>query len=691
MRLPINASNFVPTLANSGDMLSIVFQECPLPMIAVRKASGIVCEANRAILDLTGLEKPDIVGWRASDLDIWDSAIRSLFEPGTEPLNDPALLRQQRVRTANGIWQTCNVGVYPTYHASELLLLVVVRDLANSDEAQTLQKHNLLAASLEDMPVGIYIAHSDLSFGYCNDTLAEMFGFTNRFEYQRHRSDPPVGLSMFYPDGRPVPIHELPIAQAIAGKRGVGVEYMIRRRDTKRMVSCATTFAPIRDAMGSTIGGVVIMRDNDERRSNDDTAHRYRVELERQVKRKTAELAAATATAETANRSKTLFLRNVSHEMRTPLNAISVVTALLKNTNLTDKQTEIIDKLQTASQQLIELINLLLDINQIEEGRLFLQQERFTMRQIIDTAYALTSDTAVAKGLTLTYDINGEDREFLGDSRRLKQMLLNYVSNALKFTNRGRIEVQASCSRTGNNQSLLRFEVRDTGIGIADTDLGRLFQPFEQMASPLRGEVGSGLGLAITRRLSTQMGGDTGAESELGKGSVFWFTAKVPDAPLRDLIPASDIVPTQERSDSEAAVRLPNTTRPLEGRILLVEDDRMSRQLLSTLLAHSGLSVDTAEDGVDAIKKSMASRYHLILMDMQMPNMDGPTAAAAISAQRRDYFLPIVALTANAFEVDRERCTEAGMCDFISKPVSPQDLFDRVAHWLARSSAEHNG
>ncbi len=389
--------------------------------------------------------------------------------------------------------------------------------------------------------------------------------------------------------------------------------------------------------------------------------------------------------AEGANRAKSDFLTNMSHEIRTPLNAIVGLNYLMRRDAVTPEQHARLDKVDAASQHLLSIITDVLDLAKIEAGRVQLETSTFHLSAVLDAVASMIADAARAKGLAVETDAHAMPLWLRGDPTRLRQALLNFAGNAVKFTARGHIVLRAQLMAVQGDDLLVRFSVEDTGIGIPAEYLPRLFQAFEQAdASITRQYGGTGLGLAITRRLIELMGGDCGVDSQPGVGSTFWFNAHL----LRGHGP----LPLAQ-ADSPASAEALLRKHHRGTRVLVAEDNEVNQEVLLAMLHGVGLSVDVAADGQQAVALARAGRYALVLMDMQMPVMDGLAATRAIRALPGWHAQPILALTANALDEDRLACEAAGMNDFIVKPTSALALYTTLLHWLdvAAASAFDDG
>ena len=603
-------------------------------------------------------------------------------------------------------------------------------------------------------------------------------------------------------------------------------EFHNRRRDGSVVVQFAR-ISPVIQADGRITHYLSVQEDVTERKRAEAELARYRDQLEERVAERTrqledanrvlsersVELEAAREASDAANRAKSVFLANMSHEIRTPMNAIIGLTHLLRRSVRDDEAQGRLAKVGDAAEHLLTIINDILDISKIEAGRLTLDETDFRLEDVVRKACALIADKAAQKGLEVVVDVADVPDMLRGDPTRLGQMLVNYLGNAVKFTDQGMVLLRARIDAEDETTVQLRFEIVDTGIGIEPEVLARLFKPFEQAdASTTRRFGGTGLGLAITSHLARLMKGEVGAESVLGEGSRFWFTVRLArdtaaaraayllpslrglvaddlrasldalGAMLRALgarvalcasqaeavalLRAADagsepfelvlldaglngldgslagceavlhglmqpprcillsvgddsrarekarargeagvlakpvtlsslhgsIVSALRRGGKAAPVlRLPDDEATLArlhrgARVLLVEDSLINQEVAVSLLESAGLRVDLADNGAEAVEKACATDYDLILMDMQMPVMDGLEATQAIRRSGRTQ-VPIVAMTANAFGEDRQRCLDAGMNDHLPKPVDPAVLYSKLLQWLPDGQA----
>ena len=465
---------------------------------------------------------------------------------------------------------------------------------------------------------------------------------------------------------------------------------------------------PIRIDSNDELGRLAITLDEMRRnlRSSYTQVQTTNIELRRlgEIKDRTMkDLAVALERANEASKAKSEFLATMSHEIRTPMNGVIGMTELLLDTPLGREQREFAETVRSSAEALLLIINDILDFSKIDADKLHLDSKPVDLRAELHDVHALLSVQASSKGLSFTYAIADDVPEFvLADRGRLRQVLINLIGNSIKFTEKGGVAVSASMDGRADGRAILRFAIQDTGIGIAEAARSKLFQPFTQAdGSMSRNYGGTGLGLAISKRLVELMGGEIGFDSEVGRGTTFHFTAKLEETSVAPDGAAVRGTSAQRNSSepsspSDESPRAPLPSCAPEGaagcsdtRILLVEDNPTNQRVALCMLQRQGYSVDVAANGIEALAKLASSAFDLVLMDCQMPEMDGFEATRKIRERERagEPHVPIVALTANVMAGDRERCLESGMDEYLGKPINAQELYSMIESVLHRTRA----
>ncbi|MDB5875567.1 MAG: hypothetical protein JWQ07_5009 [Ramlibacter sp.] len=763
-------------LENSGPMFWI---DCSTAAITYANPAG--CSHLRYPRDeIIGMEVADYdLDYTAEQLKLLDEAIR---------LGGGSAAFETRHRRKDGSVRNVRAKVFLTTMADRAMYIITVKDITEQKQAEkdTKRQAATLQSMIDSIPDRVF--YKDLQGRYvgCNTAFAASVGHTA----EQIRGRTPEDLF----GGETAAAMSERQAKVVADELENTAEHWITHPDGQRTLY-ETVISPLWDEQGDIQGVLGISRNITERKR-----------IEEEVLR-------AKETAEAATRMKSDFLANMSHEIRTPMNAIIGLSHLVLKTDLTARQRDYIAKVQTSGQHLLGVINDILDFSKVEAGKLDLESADFELEKLLDNTGSLISEKSHAKGLELVFEVAPDvPPNLVGDSLRLGQILLNYANNAVKFTEKGEIVISVRASERTETDVLLHFRVRDTGIGLSAEEMGRLFQSFSQAdTSTTRKFGGTGLGLAISKKLAALMGGEVGVESECGKGSTFWFSARlgIGAALRRDLTPNPDLrgrralvvddndharavivemlegmtFLTTEVSSGTAAIeevrraaraghaydvvyldwRMPvmdgmetarrirslglaspplflmvtahgreevlkeaegagienvlvkpvsasilfDTTMDVLGgrrapqlpaadgpttvdhrldavrgaRVLVVEDNDINQQVARELLEDAGLAVDVADNGQVALDLVRRNTYDLVFMDMQMPVMDGVTATRELRKFMSAAQLPIIAMTANAMEQDRRKCMEAGMNDFLVKPIDPADLTSMLLRW----------
>ena len=650
-----NAKRLYDIVAASGDWIWEV------------DAAGRYTYASDGVRDLIGHAPEDVVGKTPFDFMPPEEAQRvgaefAAIAARREPFRD---LANVNVRKDGSLRQVETSGM-PILddHGNLLGYRGLDKDVTERVAAErALQESQAtLSAVFQSSPAGIYVTRvSDGHLVDVNEAFLALYGA---------RRDEVIGKTTLemnvwgdHPERR---------AELIEALQREGLvrdfEVMLHRRSGEPGVGLVSAKLIKLDGEKYIVGAVV---DITERKR---LADELKLAKDRQISALTVELERRAIAAEAATHAKSQFLANMSHEFRTPLNAIMGFGQILLRRNPTPDQQAMLTKLLAASQEVLVLLNQVLELAGIDDGNLAVKNEAFEFDLLIRKVAEEAARRAAARHLAFTVEMDVVPRALRGDADRLGMLLHNYLDNAFKFTETGAVTLRGRVLEEGADDVLLRFEVEDTGIGIAPEHLAQIFEPFELVdGSFTRCYRGAGLGLAINQRLARLLGGEVGVVSTSGVGSVFWATARL------QKIPAS---PAAEAAVADAEEML--RQRHHGSRILVVDDEAVNCEILDYLLSRAGLSVDMAEDGALAVENVRTRSYDLILMDMQMPRMGGLQATEVIRGMPGCADIPIVAVTANSSDKDRQACLAAGMNDFLAKPVDADLLMATLLKWLQR-------
>jgi len=635
-------------------------------------ASGRCLRWNQHFKDVTGYSDSEVATMQGLDFFSGDdrqriaSAIQQVFRDGQSSVE--AILPNRQGKGISIYYSGTRVMLDGQPH-----LLAVGLDISarKNAEAAVLESEKLFRAITDTSPLAIYMSSGvDQRAEYVNHAFTRLFGYT--------LEDVP-SVELWWPLAYPDETYRNHVSDEWQRRvtQAIATQGMIEPMDV--VVTCKDGSKRNISWSFVSIGhqNWAFGLDYTERESAMTELKRHRYHLESLVEERTAALTIAKEAAEAASRAKSAFLANMSHELRTPMNGIMGMLSLARRCMADAKGLDYLDKAGGAANHLLGVLNDILDLSKIEADRMVLEAVPLQLAEVLENIRSVLGHKAFEKGLTLETDLPDSLARLplTGDALRLGQVLLNLAGNAIKFTERGRITLRVRLVAETLEAVQIRFDVIDTGIGIDPEAQARLFTSFEQADNSMtRKYGGTGLGLAISKRLVQLMGGEIGIDSASGLGSTFWFIVRLARRQTSHVAPALHF----EKAEAETLLR-----RDYPGvRILLAEDEPVNREIACLQLEEAGLAVDLAEDGQQALELARRHSYALILMDMQMPNLNGIDATRAIRADSLNRTTPILAMTANAFDEDRQACLDAGMNDHIAKPVDLEVLYETMLRWL---------
>jgi PAS domain S-box-containing protein len=624
-----------------------LFEKSPA-LISIQDIGGRLIDVNQTTLDVLGYDKKDLVGKTTHDFLGTDLGMfanipgQEVFQPEA---NEDGIVK---VKTKNGkdvhlLYRNHRVNI----NDQESIILGFAQDItANINAELELKKsEEKYKDIIEHMNLGLLEVDEQGNIIYANSCFCSMIAMTN---------EELIGQSIVHIYQALNPDFNIP---EILAKRNAGIteSYEINLKDKEGNPKwMLISGAPVRDGNGKIKGSIGIYLEITEQKF-----------LE-------ADLRKAKFDAEQSGIAKEMFLANMSHEIRTPLNAIIGISGLLSKTKMDEQQSLFLTTVQTAAQNLLVIINDLLDFSKIESGNLTVENISFDLKEVLLNTKQILLYKAEEKGLAIDFKFDAAIAPILiGDPFRINQVILNILGNAIKFTEKGLVTIDCRLLKEESEIQQICIEIKDTGIGISEEFVVNLFDKFAQEDETItRKYGGTGLGMSISKDLVERMGGSLTVKSQKNIGTSFGVIFNLPIGEL---------------SVSDSTAYVPISSKALKGkRILLAEDNEMNRLLASTLLAHYGLLVDEAEDGKVAIEMIQSRLYDLVLMDLQMPEMDGLMATKTIR-EHLALSLPIIALTANACKEEESRCYAAGMDDFVSKPFEESEFIRKVAKWIFKT------
>lgn len=653
--------------------------------IAIHEPDGTITYVNQRMADMLGYSREEIIG--RSSLDFVGDEEKEAVTRARDSLKEHGgFSKERKMRRKDGrvLWTLANVTPRRDDAGSFIGYLAMHTNITERRRAEEgLKKDkNALEAIMEN--TSAQLAYLDPQFNFIEVNSAYATG-------SGHQKDGLVGRNHFdlFPDAENQEIFQR-VVDTGEHVRFSAKPFRFADQPWREITYWDWSLVPIKDAAGKVEALVFSLLDVTERTRMEEALRKANEELERRVQERTAELVKANEelykakeAAEAAAETKAAFMANMSHELRTPMNYIVGMTSLLLEEPLSPELKDYVETIRQGSDEMMALINNILDFTKVEKDKAVLEYQPLNLRALVDESLEMVASQAAKKSLSLASTIkHGTPDSIVGDYGRLRQIITSLLSNAIKFTDEGEISLSVSSKplQKANKHQIL-FAVKDTGIGIPPEKMTELFQPFAQVETAInKKRDGVGLGLATNKKLVELMGGEIWVKSEVGKGSTFYFTVEAEIA-LDEDIKLKPIAMT--KAISKDILDVLAEQHPL--RILVAEDIPSNQTVLLEMLKRMGYRADAVTNGKEVLKALEIRPYDLILMDVKMPELDGIEAAKEIRRRWPDNGPKIVAITAYALHGDKERCLEAGMDDYIAKPVQKEDLAEVLKRYALKA------
>ena len=637
-----------------------------------------IVDVNAAACSALGYSRKELLQLTVADVDshytaeLWPQHFAELRQRGS-------MTFESEQRTKDGRLFAVEIVANHVKHGNQEYNCAFVRDITERKQAESAlaEQKTIIELIIEQSLAGYWDWWIQKNEEYLSPTFKKMFGY----EDHEMPNTPEAWQKIILPEDLPGVLEVFDNHVQSHGKIPFYNEVRYRHKDGSTVWVICTGRVIEWDEQGQPVRMIGCHIDVTRNKNAEAEIRQLNASLEERVRQRTADLEItnqlliqAKLQAEAATIAKSAFLANMSHEIRTPMNGIIGMANVMRREGVTPQQEKRLDVIDASAQHLLSVINDVLDISKIEAGKFTLDEARVVTSSLMANVNSILAERAKAKGIRLLIETEHLPYNLVGDPTRLQQALLNYATNAVKFTEHGSVTLRALKQEETAETVVLRFEVVDTGIGIEPEAMSRLFSTFEQADNSMtRKYGGTGLGLAITRRLAELMGGEAGAKSTHGVGSTFWFTVKLRKGNEAVVSPEAVV-------DAEAEIR----QHYAGHRILVVDDEPINREVALIHLEAADLVADTAEDGAEAVALARKNSYAAIFMDMQMPNLNGVDATQEIRQIQGYRDTPIIAMTANAFAEDKATCLAAGMSDFLIKPFNPDKLFAVLLRALSR-------